>query len=105
MRPVAIVTDSTHYTAHELIVAAGVHEVSLYVRDGASTRRESEITDYDAFYERLRTEADPPATVDGRLRRRVGAAAGRRLRHRLGPPLGRDLGHRRSRRAGQGTAR
>ena len=34
MRPVAIVTDSTHYTTRELVAAAGVHEVSLYVRDG-----------------------------------------------------------------------
>ena len=62
MRPVAIVTDSTHYTARELIASAGVHEVSLYVRDGESTRRESEITDYDAFYARLRTAAELPTT-------------------------------------------
>ena len=62
MRPVAIVTDSTHYTTRELIVAAGVHEVSLYVRDGGSTRRESEITDYDAFYARLRNTAELPTT-------------------------------------------
>jgi DegV family protein with EDD domain len=62
MRPVVIVTDSTHYTTRELIAAAGVHEVSLYVRDGESTRRESEITDYDAFYARLREAADLPTT-------------------------------------------
>src|ERR1700680_1210984 len=62
MRPVAIVTDSTHYTARELIAAAGVHEVSLYVRDGESTRRESEITDYDAFYAQLRTATELPTT-------------------------------------------
>jgi DegV family protein with EDD domain len=62
MRPVVIVTDSTHYTTRELIVAAGVQEVSLYVRDGAVTRRESEITDYDAFYSRLREAAELPTT-------------------------------------------
>ena len=62
MRPVAIVTDSTHYTTRALIVAAGVHEVSLYVRDGDSTRRESEITDYDAFYARLRDTVELPTT-------------------------------------------
>src|SRR5450631_1772977 len=73
MRPVAIVTDSTHYTTRELIVAAGVHEVSLYVRDGARTRRESEITDYDAFYERLRTEAELPTTSQPSIGDFVGA--------------------------------
>src|SRR5579862_1330068 len=62
MRPVAVVTDSTHYTTRELIAAAGVHEVSLYVSDGEGSRRESEITDYDAFYARLR-EADALPTT------------------------------------------
>ncbi|HEY5389757.1 MAG TPA: DegV family protein, partial [Solirubrobacteraceae bacterium] len=62
MRPVAIVTDSTHYTPRELIDAAGVHEVSLYVRDGAQVRRETEISDYDAFYEELARAAELPTT-------------------------------------------
>jgi len=62
MRPVVIVTDSTHYTTRELIAAAGVREVSLYVRDGEDTRRESEITDYDAFYARLREAQELPTT-------------------------------------------
>jgi DegV family protein with EDD domain len=62
MAPVAIVTDSTHYTTRELIAAAGVHEVSLYVQDGVDARRESEITDYDAFYARLRNAAALPTT-------------------------------------------
>jgi DegV family protein with EDD domain len=62
MRPVVIVTDSTHYTTRELIAAAGVHEVSLYVRDGEETRRENEITDYDAFYARLRGADELPTT-------------------------------------------
>jgi DegV family protein with EDD domain len=62
MRPVAIVTDSTHYTTHELIDAAGVREVSLYVSDGEHSRRESEISDYDAFYERLREGGSLPTT-------------------------------------------
>src|ERR1700733_493316 len=62
MRPVAIVTDSTHYTTRELIEAAGVREVSLYVRDGAEARRESEIRDYDAFYARLREGGELPTT-------------------------------------------
>ena len=62
MRPVAIVTDSTHYTTRELVAAAGVHEVSLYVRDRGITRRESEITDYDEYYERLRVSTELPST-------------------------------------------
>src|SRR5581483_11246736 len=62
MRPVAIVTDSTHYTTRELIAAAGVHEVSLYVGDGDGSRRETEITDYDAFYARLREGDALPTT-------------------------------------------
>jgi DegV family protein with EDD domain len=62
MRPVAIVTDSTHYTTRELIRAADVREVSLYVRDGEQTRRESEITDYDAFYAALRVADELPTT-------------------------------------------
>jgi DegV family protein with EDD domain len=62
MRPVAIVTDSTHYTTRELIAAAEVHEVSLYVSDGGGSRRESEITDYDAFYARLREGDGLPTT-------------------------------------------
>ena len=62
MRPVAIVTDSTHYTTRELIAAAGVREVSLYVSDGDGSRRESEITDYDAFYARLREGGALPTT-------------------------------------------
>ena len=62
MRPVAIVTDSTHYTTRELTAAAGVHEVSLYVSEGAEPQRENEITDYDAFYARLRRASDLPTT-------------------------------------------
>jgi fatty acid kinase fatty acid binding subunit len=62
VRPVAIVTDSTHYTTRELIDAAGVREVSLYVSDAGGSRRESEITDYDAFYAQLRQEATLPTT-------------------------------------------
>ena len=65
MPPVAIVTDSTHYTPRELTAAAGVHEVSLYVGGdpvGGGSRRESEITDYDAFYAWLRDAPTLPTT-------------------------------------------
>jgi len=59
MRPVVIVTDSTHYTTRELIDAARVREVSLYVSDGGISRHETEITDYDAFYASLPTTSQP----------------------------------------------
>ena len=62
MRPVAIVTDSTHYVTRELIEAAGITEVSLYVRIGAEQLRESEITDYGAFYGELASMSDLPST-------------------------------------------
>jgi DegV family protein with EDD domain len=62
MRPVAIVTDSTHYTPRELIAAAGVREVSLYVSDANGSRRETEIDDYGDFYARLREETALPTT-------------------------------------------
>src|SRR5579872_2655877 len=58
MRPVAVVTDSTHYTPRAMVDAAGVREVSLYV----AGRREVEITDYDAFYTGLRGGGALPTT-------------------------------------------
>ncbi|MGD0197840.1 MAG: DegV family protein [Solirubrobacteraceae bacterium] len=62
MRPVAIVTDSTHYLARELIEQAGVKEVSLYVRSGERAERESEIRDYDAFFAGLAAGGELPST-------------------------------------------
>ena len=55
---VAIVSDTCHYLPREVIAEQGIHQVSLYVHWTDGTQRESEITDYDAYYERLRT---PPA--------------------------------------------
>jgi DegV family protein with EDD domain len=60
--PVAIVTDTTHYLPAELVTGAGLHEVSLYVRDGDEQRREADITDLGAFYEELRTSTSVPTT-------------------------------------------
>lgn len=62
MPPVAIVTDSTHYAPRELIEASGIHEVSLYVNEGDTQQRESEIDDLTGFYDRLRTAAALPTT-------------------------------------------
>ncbi len=62
MAPVAIVSDTCHYLPRELVAAHGIYEVSLYVHWSGDTNPESEITDYDAYYERLRTAKDLPTT-------------------------------------------
>jgi DegV family protein with EDD domain len=62
MPEVAVVTDSTSYLPRDLVAAHGIHEVSLYVADGAGPRREADIEDYGRFYEGLRTARDLPTT-------------------------------------------
>jgi DegV family protein with EDD domain len=62
MRPVAIVSDSTHYLPADLVREAGVSEVSLYVRSGERQQRECDITDYDAFYGGLAEPGELPST-------------------------------------------
>jgi DegV family protein with EDD domain len=59
---VAIVTDSCHYLTRELVAENEIHQVSLYVHWHDETRRESEIVDLDAYYQRLGTDADLPTT-------------------------------------------
>jgi DegV family protein with EDD domain len=62
MRPVAIVSDSTHYLPPDLVREAGVSEVSLYVRIGEHQQRECDITDYTAFYGGLAQPGELPST-------------------------------------------
>ena len=62
MSPVAVVTDSTHYAPPEQFAELGLHQVSLYVNEGDRQSRESEIGDYGAFYDRLRSASDLPTT-------------------------------------------
>jgi fatty acid kinase fatty acid binding subunit len=59
---VAIVSDTCHYLPRELIAQHGIHEVSLYVHWHGEAQRESSITDYTDYYERLRTSAELPTT-------------------------------------------
>jgi DegV family protein with EDD domain len=59
---VAIVSDTCHYLPPELIAEQGIHQVSLYVRWPEGTQRESEITDYDAYFRRLGADAELPST-------------------------------------------
>jgi DegV family protein with EDD domain len=60
--PVAIVSDTCHYLPREVLAAQKIHEVSLYVHWPDGTQRESEITDYTAFYERMRSSTELPTT-------------------------------------------
>jgi len=58
----AIVADTTSYLTPELIDRYGISLVSLYVQLEGEQQRESEITDYDAFYQRLRESGEAVTT-------------------------------------------
>jgi DegV family protein with EDD domain len=62
MRPVAVVSDTTHYLPREMVVASGIHEVSLYVHWQDRQDREADLPDFDGYYDYLRTAADLPTT-------------------------------------------
>jgi DegV family protein with EDD domain len=62
MLEVAVVTDSTNYLPRELARSEGIGEVSLYVGWEGERERERELDSYDAFYERLGTDATLPTT-------------------------------------------
>src|SRR3954467_8111086 len=53
--PVALVTDTTAYAPPGLFEDHDIHTVSLYVNEGDQATRESDIPDYEVFYNRLRT--------------------------------------------------
>ena len=59
---VAIVSDTCHYLPRELVEREDIHLVSLYVHWGDESQRESDITDYDAYYRRLASSPDLPTT-------------------------------------------
>jgi DegV family protein with EDD domain len=59
---VAVVSDSTSYLPQPLIDRWGVRQVSLYVGWDGDLRPESEYTDLNAFYARLRDSAQLPTT-------------------------------------------
>jgi DegV family protein with EDD domain len=62
MSGVAVVTDTTHYLPAEVVRRHGLHEVSLYVNWDGRTDRESDLGDYEAFYDHLRASATLPST-------------------------------------------
>src|SRR3954470_6679089 len=59
---VAIVTDTTQYLPREVIARHGIHLVSLYVNWDGRTDRESELPDYDGYYDFLRSAGELPST-------------------------------------------
>ncbi len=63
MAKVAIVTDTTHYLPREVVERHGFELVSLYVNWNHRTDRESDLGDYQEFYDHLRSvEGELPST-------------------------------------------
>jgi DegV family protein with EDD domain len=63
MPPVAVVSDSTSYLPSELTESESISLVDLYIVFGSDrTVRESEVTDYPAFFEELRSAEQLPTT-------------------------------------------
>jgi DegV family protein with EDD domain len=62
MPGVAVVTDTTQYIPREIMERHGIRLVSLYVNWDGRTDRESDLGDYDGFYDHMRTAATLPST-------------------------------------------
>ena len=62
MPGVAVVTDTTHYLPAEVVQRHELHLVSLYVNWDDRTDRESDLPDYDEFYDHMRSAATLPST-------------------------------------------
>jgi DegV family protein with EDD domain len=62
MPAVEVVTDTTHYLPSEIVERHGIHLVSLYVNWNGRTDRESDLGDYDGFYDHMRSAATLPST-------------------------------------------
>ena len=58
----AVVCDTTAYLPADLVAARGIKTISLYVSVDGEQERESEISDFDAFYERLRASESGATT-------------------------------------------
>src|SRR6185312_13793280 len=59
---VAIVTDTTHYLPSDLVADRGLEQVSLYVHWQGRDDRESDLPDFDGYYEHLRVAPELPTT-------------------------------------------
>jgi DegV family protein with EDD domain len=58
----AVVCDTTGYLPTELVTERGIKTISLYVSVDGHQERESEISDFDDFYERLRASESGATT-------------------------------------------
>lgn len=58
----AVVCDTTCYLPTELLAERGIKEISLYVSVDGEQQKESEISDFDEFYERLRASESGATT-------------------------------------------
>jgi len=58
----AVVCDTTGYLPADLLAAKGIKTISLYVSVDGEQERESDVTDYAAFYERLRASESGATT-------------------------------------------
>ncbi len=58
----AVVCDTTAYLPADLLASRDIKTISLYVAVDGEQEKESEITDYDAFYERLRASESGATT-------------------------------------------
>jgi len=59
---VQVVSDTCHYLPRDLVAKGEIHEVSLYVHRGGEAERESELTDYNAYYAQLGSARELPTT-------------------------------------------
>jgi DegV family protein with EDD domain len=60
--PTAVVCDTTAYLPDDLVNERGIKRISLYVSVDGHQERESEISDFAAFYERLRASKEGATT-------------------------------------------
>jgi DegV family protein with EDD domain len=58
----AVVCDTTCYLPTDLLAERGIKEISLYVSVDGQQERESEVADFDEFYERLRASESGATT-------------------------------------------
>jgi fatty acid kinase fatty acid binding subunit len=58
----AVVCDTTAYLPRDLLAARGIEAISLYVSVDGQQEKESEVTDYAEFYERLRASESGATT-------------------------------------------
>jgi DegV family protein with EDD domain len=58
----AVVCDTTAYLPTDLLAARGIETISLYVAVDGDQQKESEISDFDDFYERLRASESGATT-------------------------------------------